>query len=106
MDYVLMITTLETRAAALELANELVHRRLAACAQVVGPITSVYHWQGKQEQSEEYRCELKTRRDLMNQVEQVIARVHPYDVPELVTLSFTHVAENYAHWLDGELLGD
>ena len=57
-------TTMNSKEGAQKIAEAIVRRRLAACAQVSGPITSTYRWEGELEQSEEWVCTAKTRKEL------------------------------------------
>jgi periplasmic divalent cation tolerance protein len=101
---ILVVTTTTARKDEAEtLAGELVTRRLAACVQIVGPIASVFHWQGKVEHSEEWLCQIKTRRDKYAELEAVIRQSHPYDVPEIVATPVVAASEAYAGWLNEEL---
>ncbi|MEX2188390.1 MAG: divalent-cation tolerance protein CutA [Pirellulales bacterium] len=101
---ILVVTTTAARKDEAEtLAGELVSRRLAACVQIVGPIASVFHWQGKVEHSEEWLCQIKTRRDKYAQLEAVLLELHPYDVPEILATPVVAIGEAYARWLHEEL---
>ena len=102
-DFVQAITTTETRADAQAIANALVEQRLAGCVQVMGPITSTYWWESKVETAEEWLCLIKSRRDLYEELEQVIREAHPYDVPEILAVPVTAGSKPYLEWLDGEL---
>lgn len=95
-------TTLPSQQAALELGRVLVEQRLAACAQVLGPITSTYRWHGSVTTDDEWLLLLKTREDLFSGVEQAIRAQHPYEVPEIVAVPVSHVAAEYASWLKAE----
>jgi len=96
-------TTTETRADAQAIADALVERRLAACVQTIGPITSTYRWQGEIERAEEWLCLIKSRRDLYDALEAAILEMHPYDVPEILVTPVTGGSESYLDWLDGVL---
>src|SRR6185503_15291275 len=63
-EFIQVITTTDTRPRADEIARALVERRLAACVQVVGPVASTFHWQGKIDTAEEWLCLAKTRAGL------------------------------------------
>jgi len=102
-DYLQVITTTEKTEDAEAIARQLVERRLAACVQIVGPITSVYRWQGEVETAREWQVIAKTRRELFSAVEQAIAEAHPYDVPEILAVPVTDGSEAYLKWLDGEV---
>jgi periplasmic divalent cation tolerance protein len=99
-DYVQVVTTTETDAQAI--ARAVVEQRLAGCAQVVGPITSVFRWQGQIEMAEEWLCLIKSRRVLYAALEQAILEVHPYDVPEILAIPVTAGSKSYLEWLDSE----
>ena len=83
----------------------LVESRLAACAQVLGPIKSTYWWEGKVASDEEWQCAARTRRDLFTGVEQAIRRVNSCEVPEILALPVTAGSRDYLAWLEGEPVG-
>jgi len=77
----------------------LVEDRLAACVQVLGPISSTYRWQSKVETAQEWQCWAKSRRQLYDQLEEAIRRIHPYDEPEILALPILAGSEGYLAWL-------
>ena len=101
-DYVQVVTTTETETDAQTIARAVVEKRLAGCAQIVGPITSVFWWQGQIEMAEEWLCVIKSRCDLYAALEQSILAVHPYDVPEILAIPVTAGSKGYLEWLDSE----
>ena len=101
-DHIEVVTTVETPEDARRIAQALVESRLASCVQVRGPITSTYRWQGKIETAEEWQCVAKTRRDLYDRVEEAIAALHPYEVPEILALPIVAESAAYRQWLDAE----
>ena len=101
-----VITTTETKADAQAIADALVERRLAACVQVIGPITSTYRWQGEIETAEEWLGVIKSRQDLYDVLEAAIREVHPYDVPEILAVPVVAGSKDYLAWLDSELRKD
>jgi len=102
-DYVQVVTTTETKTDAQAIASAVVEKRLGACAQIVGPITSTYWWQGQVETAEEWLCLIKGRRDLYAELEKAILEVHPYEVPEILAVPVVEGSRRYLAWLDGEL---
>lgn len=100
---VVLITTTDDIDVAEAIAHDAVDRRLAACVQIVGPITSVYRWQGKIETAKEFRCELKTTLQHVAELESLIRELHTYDVPEIVVLAATYVSADYGQWLNDQL---
>lgn len=96
-------TTTETKEQAEKIAKHLVETKLAACVQIVGPITSTYHWKGKVENAQEWLCLIKTREDLYNKVEAAIKRLHPYETPEIIAVPIVKGSKEYLNWIDVEL---
>ena len=103
-DYWQIATTTETKDDAGRIAAALVERRLAACVQIVGPITSTFRWEGKVQSAEEWLCVAKTHRDLYERVEGAIRELHTYQVPEIVATAIAAGSQSYLDWLDGEVL--
>jgi periplasmic divalent cation tolerance protein len=102
-DCVQVTTTTGTRQDAEQIASELVSRRLAACVQVSGPITSTFRWQGKTETQQEFMCTIKTLNSRLAEVQKVITDVHQYEVPELVATPIVGGSEKYLEWLRSEV---
>lgn len=92
-------TTVDTRENAEKIARTLVQNGLAACAQVFGPIASVYWWRGKVEEATEWLCVAKTRRSLFKEVESSIQNGHPYQIPEILAVPIVESSENYRGWM-------
>jgi periplasmic divalent cation tolerance protein len=91
-------TTLPDDVVADVIAKFLVGHRWVACAQVAGPMTSTYHWQGELEQSTECRLVVKTLAALMPRVVEAIRERHPYSVPEITARSVEWVDPAYLQW--------
>ena len=98
-------TSTGTREVAEQIAAELVDRRLAACVQVSGPITSTYRWQGKIENAEEWLCSAKTCRQHLPAIQEVLKRLHPYELPELIATPIVGGGEVYLKWVVEQLGG-
>ncbi len=94
-DLVQITTTTGTREVAERIAAELVDLRLAACAEVSGPITSTFRWQGAIEIAEEWRCTAKTAGQHVAAIGDVLKRLHPYELPELVATPIVGGSEAY-----------
>ena len=100
--YIQVVTTTARREEAERIARDLVEKRLAGCAQIVGPITSIYRWQGKVETDEEWQCWCKTRGEPFPRVDEAIRAVHPYQVPEILAMPIAAGSEQYLAWLDAQ----
>ncbi len=105
-EFVQVSTTVERREDGARIAGALVEERLAACVQVVGPISSTYRWQGVVERSEEWLLLVKTKRDLYGMVEEVICGLHPYEVPEVIAVPLILGSSDYLGWMRAELLDE
>jgi len=102
-EYIQVITTVEHKADAEKIAKSLLEKRLAACAQIIGPMTSYFHWQGKLDSAQEYLCLIKSRDDLFQELEAAIINIHPYEVPEIVATPITKGGKDYLNWLAAEV---
>lgn len=99
-----MVTvTCPDRSTAVDLAEQLVGARLAACAQVGGPITSVYRWQGTVERDEEWTLTVKTDTAAADAVVESIVAAHPYDVPEVLVGTVEGGHDPYLDWVQQEV---
>ncbi len=99
-----MSTTLDSRVAANAIATRLVDLGQAACVQVIGPIDSVYRWQGKMEQAEEWICVAKTDRAHFAALKDIILKHHPYDEPEVIATEIVAGSDGYLAWLGKQLI--
>jgi periplasmic divalent cation tolerance protein len=102
-EFIQVMTTTEKREDAERLAERAVSERLAACAQVIGPIHSTYRWQGKIERAEEWLCLMKTRPALYDALEAAIKEIHPYSVPEILAVPVVAGSADYLAWMRAEL---
>jgi periplasmic divalent cation tolerance protein len=94
----LVMTALDSEAAAELLAQRLVEAQLAACVQLM-PVKSFYVWQGKSRREAEYLLLIKTRASLFAQVESFLLAHHPYDTPEILQVPVNGISEAYQRWL-------
>jgi periplasmic divalent cation tolerance protein len=105
-DCIQVITTIGSKDQADKLAQALVARRLAACVQVAGPITSTYHWQGKIETSQEWTCLIKSLESKYTALEAAIRELHPYEVPEILATRVVAGSKDYLDWVAAEMAED
>lgn len=95
----LVLTTAPDRETATAIARALVERSLAACANLLPGARSIYRWEGKIEESDEILLVLKTTESRLGELERALAELHPYEVPEFVVLTPSHVGAKYLAWL-------
>jgi periplasmic divalent cation tolerance protein len=77
----------------------LVEERLAACGHVIGPIRSVYRWEGAVHDEREARVALHTRRSLVPAVVERTHELHPYAIPCVIALSLVGGSPAYLQWI-------
>lgn len=98
-DLVIVTTTCPDEALAIRIADLAVTERLAACAQVQGPIRSAFRWQGVVDHATEWYCHLKTTRERYPALELRIRELHPYEVPEIVAVPVVAGSPAYLGWV-------
>jgi len=101
-EVLLVLTNLPDRDSALRLAQGLVDRRVAACANVLGGCTSVYRWNGQTEQADEVPLLVKTTGAGYAALEAAIREAHPYELPEIIAVPVTHGLPAYLAWVATE----
>jgi periplasmic divalent cation tolerance protein len=99
---VLVLTNLPDRNSATGIAERLVAERLAACANLLAPCTSIYHWAGKVESATEVPLLIKTTPDRYAAVEQRILELHPYELPEIIQVPLSGGLPAYLQWIAQE----
>ncbi|MFE1228291.1 divalent-cation tolerance protein CutA [Streptomyces sp. NPDC058745] len=97
-----VLTTTDSPAKAQELARGAVETRLAACAQISGPVTSVYHWQGAIETTEEWQVVLKTTEARYEALEAHLLAAHDYETPEILATPVVRASAAYVQWIRSE----
>ncbi len=102
-EFIQVVTTVASLGDAKNIAGSLVRARLAACVQISGAVQSYYHWQGQLESAEEYVLTIKSRQDLFPDLCGLIEKLHPYEVPEILSFPIAEGATAYLAWLDKEL---
>jgi periplasmic divalent cation tolerance protein len=100
-----VITTTDSEEEAERIAAALVERRLAACVQVLGPISSHYHWQGELEAAREWICLAKTTEETYTRLEEAIRELHSYEEPEIVGMAVAAGSRGYLDWVSRNVGG-
>lgn len=98
-EHVIVASTTDNENAARQLAAGAIAARLGACAQVVGPITSVFRWEGEVQTEQEWRVEIKTAGDRVAALTEHIRHNHGYDVPEIIAVPVTDGLPAYLEWI-------
>lgn len=95
----LILCTCPDPATAERIAQTVVSERLAACVNIVPGLTSIYRWQGQIEHQSELLLLIKTREAIYQLLETRIRELHPYETPEIISLSILTGSAPYLDWL-------
>jgi len=99
MKYITVFCTVPDSASAETVALAAVESKAAACASIVPSLTSIYRWKGEICRSSELLLVMKTEKILFPQLKELILSLHPYELPEIVTLDITEGHEPYLAWI-------
>lgn len=99
----IVLTTTETLGDARNLGRQLVEEQLAACANVIPAVESIYRWQGKIEDSNEVLLLLKTTEEKLEDLESRLNSLHKYQTPEFLVLDIECGSSKYLKWLTESL---
>ena len=98
-EFVVVLVTASSAEEGARHGRALVEERLAACANVIGPIRSIYRWEGAVEEADEHLVVLKARGADVSALETRVRALHSYDVPEVLALPVTAGSAPYLAWL-------
>lgn len=97
--FILALSTVPDARTAGRIAKKVVEERLAACVNIVGPLKSVFRWEGRVEQTDERLLVMKTTVDRTAALGARIVELHPYEVPEFLSLPVIGGARGYLEWI-------
>jgi periplasmic divalent cation tolerance protein len=98
-EFVVVLVTAGSADEAAGIGDALVEARLVACASVIGPIRSIYRWQGAVERAEEHLLLVKARAADLAAIEAQVRALHSYEVPEVLALPVHGGSAAYLAWL-------
>ena len=104
-DWLTVLTTTDAPEKADVLARGAVAARVAACAQISGPVTSVYRWKGEIETASEWQVLFKTTDTRYAELEAYLRQAHDYDTPEIIATPIVRGSAAYLEWLERETAG-
>ena len=100
------LTTAPSAEVAERIGRSLVEERLAACANVVAGVTSIFRWNDAVQREGEVLVILKTTSGELEALQRRVAELHPYDVPELIALPIVAGYAPYLDWVRAEVGSD
>jgi periplasmic divalent cation tolerance protein len=101
-DIVLILTTVPARDQGEAIARALVEETLAACVNLLPPMTSIYRWRGAVERESECQIVIKTTRGRIAAIQARVKALHSYDLPEFIVLPVVDGSEGYLEWVRAE----
>ena len=99
MQISILLTTVAKKSDARRLATASLQKRLAGCIQIIPGIESHFIWKDKKSTCREFLILAKTTTRKLRSLEILWKKIHPYDCPELITLS-GRAATSYARWMN------
>ncbi|MFE9863337.1 divalent-cation tolerance protein CutA [Streptomyces sp. NPDC005506] len=97
-----VLTTTDSEEKAHALAQSAVEARLAACAQISAPVTSVYRWRNAIETTEEWQVLFKTVAGRYDELEEHLRAAHDYETPEIIATPVVRGSDRYLAWVTAE----
>jgi periplasmic divalent cation tolerance protein len=94
-----VFVTAANEESAVAIGRALVEERLAACANLVGPIRSIYRWKDEVEDAAEHLLIIKTRASLYAALEKRVKELHSYEVPEIIAVKIESGSQQYLAWI-------
>ena len=102
MSVIVVFSTFPSEDKAADIARTLVSEGLAACANLVPPVRSIYRWQGQLCDERETLAIMKTTRERFEALRERLVALHPYEVPEVIAVPVEGGHAPYLAWVAGE----
>jgi len=103
MTNIMVFMTTATKQEAKKIIQNLLDRRLIACANIAGPVESHFRWQSKIEKAEEFLVLMKSNQKLFAKLAKAIKEMHSYKVPEILAIPIVEGFQPYLKWLNASL---
>jgi periplasmic divalent cation tolerance protein len=102
-DYVIVLVTAANREEAEKILKALLNEKMIACANIIGPVNSLFWWHEKIESAQEYVLLMKTRSEMFEKLAEKVKTLHSYEVPEIIAIQIIHGFKPYLEWLTKSL---
>lgn len=104
MDEIIIFITTPSKEEGEKIGSHLVENRLAACANIIPSMTSIFSWEGKVCREQESLVIVKTKRNLFDKLSEEVKKRHPYTVPEIIALPLVAGSPEYLKWIAANTL--
>lgn len=101
-EHSVVLITASSQEEARKIGRTMVEERLFACVNIISPIQSIFHWEGKVNDEKEVLVIAKTKTGLFNEVVKRVKELHSYTVPEVLFIPILQGSEDYLNWVDAE----
>ena len=101
--YCILLCSCPDQEIAKSIAQQLIILKQAACINILPGILSIYAWQGEIEHANEHLLLIKTRKDKYQLIEETITTMHPYELPEIISVPIENGLTTYLQWVDQSL---
>lgn len=95
----LLYTTFPHEEKILEVSRQLLEKKLVACVNILGPIQSLYVWQGSLEKQQEVAVLLKTTKDKIPHAIKALEDLHPYETPSIMEIPLDRISNSFCKWV-------
>lgn len=99
---VIIFITAESKKTSKAIINLLIKKRLAACVNEIKGVNSTYRWKGRVVVSREILLTVKTKQSLVNKIIAEVKKIHPYEVPEIISVDIKNGNDDYMKWIAEE----
>ncbi len=101
--HIVIFVTASNSEEAQKIADKLIESKLAACANIIDNIKSVFWWEGKPDSANETLLIIKSKKSKLSKIIQLVKSLHSYKVPEIIALPIVAGDKNYLNWIDDSL---
>ncbi len=101
--YVVVIMTATDKEEAVRIVRLLLREKLIACANIVGLVSSLYWWEGKIDEADEFLVFMKSKKELFKRLSERVKEIHSYHVPEIIAVPVVESTPSYLDWLGTSL---
>ncbi len=101
--YQLVLCACPDEDTAINIAENIVAQKLAACVNVLPSVYSIYHWQDNVESAKENLLLIKTTTQKYASLEKVITSLHPYEIPEIISVDINNGFPEYLKWMQNSI---
>ena len=103
VSYILVVMTASNKEEALKIVRRLLDEKLIACANITGPVSSLFWWKNKIDEAKEILVFMKSHKKLFQRLSSRIKEIHSYQVPEVIALPIIEGLPPYLEWLEDSL---